>query len=201
MNKNCGCSTVRPVSVINDCPDISGSICILARQIFDCVKETLDAGACTVTVLHPEAAPLSLLTARSVSQQARMLDVQSQHYDSRLRLVSADIVFEGICSYTASNTVTYSGQCIITVPYQALMKYPDASVIKPDLTAIGYAEIIKSAYLADDSFSCLCDGAIVAALCSYAPFYVPLTARLCPVNFSCRTPQEEQEQSLFPQAR
>lgn len=203
MAKSCGCTAAETSagrSVINDsCPNVSGSICLMARQVFDCVKDPLDASACTVTVISPESAPTALLAARSVSQSAALYDVSSENYDREFRLCSADAVFPGTCSYTGADNQTHTGTCTISMPYEALMKYPDASVIKPELFAIGSCEIIKSALLEGNTFRCLCDGALVVSLCSYVPCFVPLTAYTCPVNSGCRQAQEQREvQSLFP---
>lgn len=203
MSKSCSCkANNKSLSVINDsCPDVNGSISVLLQQVFDSVKQTLDASPCTVTVLNPTCQPVTLLTAHSTSQLAQTADVRILPYNDDFKLYSADILFDGTCSFMCNQGCTYVADCQISVPFSALMKSPEASVIKPDLTSIGYVEIIRSAFLADTSFNCLCDGATVDSVTSFVPAYVPLVAKQCPVNTTCRQPErEDADQSLFPQS-
>ena len=101
---------------------------------------------------------------------------------------AAQMPFSPEHAATPARQSTHTGTCTVSILYEALMKYPDVSVIKPELFAKGSCEIIK-APLRATPFRCLCDGALVVSLAHMSHASCRLRRHMCPVNSGCRKPK------------
>ena len=113
MSSNCNCNNnTRRNAIIRDNTQTDGSICILADQVFDGVKEILNASECIVTILDPPGTVTELLSAVSSDAAAQCDHITVDPDCQRFSLVSCTLTSLGNCTYRLSNNDIITGRCL-----------------------------------------------------------------------------------------
>ena len=187
MSSNCNCNNnTRRNAIIRDNTQTDGSICILADQVFDGVKEILNASECVVTVLDPPGTVTELLSAVSSDAAAHCDNITVDPDCRRFSLVSCTLTSLGNCTYRLNNNDIITGRCLIQQNFQALMCFPDDSLLPCTLKALSSVQIIRSVLDVSPVFRCLCDGVNTVFVTGSIPIYIPSAGRFAPADISTR---------------
>ena len=177
-------------NVIND----ESGCTVLVKRLFDAVSIPLNGAICTVTPCDPTL-PASAARGSTSRQLATVLDLV-QEEQCRYRKTTGKLLASGTVRFFTDDGER-EALCSITLPFSSLLKYPEPSVIKPELSALVSFHFTATEASSATSFSALASGTAILILCSYTPMVIPGAFTVCP-DSAPRELAPKKELPLFP---
>lgn len=192
MRNSCNCTRQAARSaVINDFTvtnRAAGDITVLATRIFDGVQRRMDSAPCTVNI-QSDIQPASLISAYTTDQRAWAENTYISEYNQRYQLVECDIVCPGQAIFNDAQGTEHSAYCTITIPYSALMMFPEDALLPAFLSCLCSASVISAVQNTSraSSFNAYLSGALAVFTSSYLPVQLSGNGQFYPDDISCRT--------------
>lgn len=165
----------------------AGNITILATRIFDGVQSRMDSTQCTVT-LPEDIRPASLISAYSTDQKAWAENVYISDYNERYQLVECTVNCPGRVIYTDLQGAEQIAYCTISIPYSALMSFPDDALLPAFLSCLCSVSVFSFSQgpVSASSFNAYCSGALAVFTASYLPVQLNGSRQFYPDDIACR---------------
>lgn len=156
--------------------DGSGCSAVLIKRLFDAVSLPLENASCVLT-LCDGAQPIDMPSGSTDRQLASVFDLTLEDR-CNYRKASGSICASGTASFNTAKGPAHA-ECTITLPFSCLIKYPEPSVIKPELSALVSFSFIATDRT-DHQFNAVANGTVILTLCSYTPMSIPGSYAICP---------------------
>lgn len=193
MRNSCNCTrqTARS-AVINDFTVTNravGDITVLTTRIFDGVQRRMDSAPCTVNI-QSDIQPVKLISAYTTDQRAWAENTYISEYNQRYQLVECDIVCPGQAIFNDSQGAEQNSYCTISIPYSALMIFPDDALLPAFLSCLCSASVTSAVQntARASSFNAYISGALAVFTSSYLPVQLNGSGQFYPDDISRRTP-------------
>lgn len=157
-------------SVINDRCGDDEKIQILARRILDSVIINLQGHGCVLSLTPPFEEPKTSLKGRTTEQLCKIASYEAIPCGEYFTF-SGEATAMGKCNYTCQDGEA-EADCVITLPFECLLRLPEPSVLMPELSIIASFNFEAAEALSTDCYCASASGAAIAMLCSYVPITV-----------------------------
>lgn len=191
MRNRCNCTQQTAQSaVINDfkvTDRSAGDICVLATRIFDGVQRRMNSAPCVVNI-ESDISPASLINAYTTDQRAWAENTFISEYNERYQLVECNVTCPGRAIFTDAQGAEQSAWCTISIPYSALMIFPEDALLPAFLTCL--CSVYTNAVLAKtgpNSFNACCSGAYAVFTSANLPVRVNSSGQFYPDDISRRS--------------
>lgn len=193
MRNSSSCCTWQSTrsAVINDFTvtnRAAGDITVLATRIFDGVQRRMDSAPCVVDI-KSEIQPASLLSAFTTEQKAWTENVYISDYSQSYQLVECSVVCPGRAIYLDAQGAEQSAYCTISIPYSALMIFPEDALLPAFLSCLCSASVLSASQSSARAsrFNAYCSGALAVFTASYLPARLNGSGQFYPDDISVRT--------------
>lgn len=131
--------------------------CIQVKKVFDaCMRqEAVEDAVITLTSTTPPdvTPPFSFVSAKSSTSKGVITNLTVTKLDDKgCSRVQCDVNIPLEVLFTDANQVTATGTAILTVPYDVVLRVPEASIIPADIEAVVNAIVVLGEYTGDVSF-------------------------------------------------
>lgn len=160
----------RTCSFINDQRARDDKIQILTRRILDSVIINLQGYGCILSLTPPFDAPKSPIKGKTTEQACKVVRFDAVP-DGEYFSFSGEAIARGICSYTGDEGEK-KADCVITLPFECLLRLPEPSALKPEISLLASFDFEAAEALSPDCYCASASGVAIAALCSFVPLTV-----------------------------
>ncbi|MBR3751148.1 MAG: hypothetical protein IKK58_05185 [Clostridia bacterium] len=179
---------------MNTCASTINDACsaVLVKRLYDAVSLGLDGAVCTLELVEGKAA--GQLPSGRTTQQLAVISELTLVPERRYRRASGYMTAVGACDPSGGSSSHLP--CRIRIPFSSIIKYPEPSVMVPELSALVSLSFNAVKAISDTRFEAAVSGAAILTLCSLTPMSLPCATPLCP--FPERKLDEKKVLPLFP---
>jgi len=165
----------------------SNNICILADRVFDGVRMDLDQAVTILTLDTTDGStdPITFESAHSTTSQCKLDNLRTAPFDAVYSIVQCDIIAFGTCTFL-QNDIRKTANCSLIIPYSALMKLPEDSILPFDINPQCAFTADTGTQVEGNKFTVLADGVVIVLITGQLPIFIPYISQFLPASIAQR---------------